>query len=255
LIKLASNAFLATKISFINSVADVCEAVGADVRTVAEAMGLDARIGPAFLDAGIGYGGFCLPKDLAAFRFRADQLGVDLSLLSEVARVNDERPDRLVARMREVLWNLEGKRIALWGASFKPDTDDLRDAPAIRLIRGLRDAGCDVVVYDPVVSANEIISTGASAAADPYEAAMGANAVVLCTEWDILRSVDLVRTARVMEQPVMFDGRNMFDPSAVVAAGFIYAGTGQQIRYPERHEASSEASRTAVPLAGALNER
>ena len=255
LIKLASNAFLATKISFINSVADVCEAAGADVRVVADAMGLDPRIGRAFLEAGIGYGGFCLPKDLAAFQYRASELGVDLSLLSEVARVNNERNDRLISRMRAVLWNLEGKRIAVWGFSFKPDTDDLRDAPALRLIEGLREAGCEVVVYDPVVSDDEIIATGAEAATDPYEAVSGAHAVVLCTEWDELRSVDLERTSRLMEQKVMFDGRNMFDPSAAVDAGFIYVGTGQQIRYPRRVEAPAVASASLPSLATALNER
>jgi len=255
LIKLASNAFLATKISFINAVADVCEATGADVRAVADAMGMDPRIGRAFLEAGIGYGGFCLPKDLAAFRHRASELGVDLALLSEVARVNDERRDRLIGRMREVLWNLEGKTIALWGLSFKPDTDDLRDAPALRLIEGLFQAGCEVRVYDPVVSADVIAATGASAATDPCEAAAGAHAVVLCTEWDELRSIDLDRTGRLMEQKVLFDGRNLFEPNAVLDAGFIYVGTGQAIRYPRRIEAAVAAGGVLAPAAAATNQR
>lgn len=255
LIKLAANAFLATKISFINAVADVCVAVGADVRTVAYAMGLDSRIGRDFLDAGIGYGGFCLPKDLAAFRQRAAQLGVDLALLTEVARVNTERQERLIARMREVLWNLEGKRIALWGLSFKPDTDDVRDAPALSLIKRLREAGCDVVVYDPVVSVEQLEATSAIVAADPYEAATGAHAVVLCTEWEELRLIDLRRTGRVMEQRVMFDGRNMFEPEVVVDAGFVYVGMGQRTRYPERPELATTSRGSSLPLASATKER
>ncbi len=152
LIKLASNAFLATKISFINAVADVCEAAGADVETVASAMGMDPRIGPEFLQAGIGYGGFCLPKDVAAFRYKAAELGVDLSLLAEVARLNATRPDRVIGKLRRILWNLEGKRIALWGLAFKEGTDDLREAPAIRLIALLAESRASVVAYDPVAS-------------------------------------------------------------------------------------------------------
>jgi len=247
LIKLASNAFLATKISFINSVADVCEASGADVRAVADAMGLDSRIGRAFLDAGIGYGGFCLPKDLAAFRYRASEFGIDLALLSEVARVNDERKDRLIARMRRVLWNLEGKRIAMLGLSFKPDTDDLRDAPSLSLIGGLREAGSELVVYDPVVTHKEISATGAMVATDPYSAATGAHALVLCTEWDDLRSLDLTRIGRLMEQKVIFDGRNFFVPGDATDAGFIYVGIGQPIRYP-RQVRPQDVAGDAVPV-------
>jgi UDPglucose 6-dehydrogenase len=251
LIKLASNAFLAT---FINTVADVCEASGADVRAVADAMGMDPRIGRAFLEAGIGYGGFCLPKDLAAFRHRASELGIDLSLLAEVARVNDERMDRLIARMRAVLWNLEG-RIAVWGLSFKPDTDDIRDAPSLRVIEGLLEAGCDVAVYDPVVSHHQISATGATVATDPYSAASGAHAIVLCTEWRDLRAIDLIKTGQLMEQKVMFEGRNLFDPRAAVDAGFTYVGIGQQIRYPRPVEHSDGAVGSVPALATTTNER
>jgi UDPglucose 6-dehydrogenase len=236
LIKLASNAFLATKISFINAVSDVCEAAGADVETVARGMGLDSRIGPEFLRAGLGYGGFCLPKDVAAFRHKAAELGIDLSLLTEVARVNSRRPAAVVAKLRTLLWNLEGKRIAVWGLSFKGGTDDLRGAPALDVIRLLHEAGAEVVGFDPVaMDAAAKVVPELALASDPYEAAEGADAVVLVTDWATFRDVDLVRLRSVIAQPVIVDGRNLLEPSDAVDAGFVYASMGRSTLYPEGH--------------------
>jgi UDPglucose 6-dehydrogenase len=235
LIKLASNAFLATKISFINAVADVCEAAGADVETVASAMGMDPRIGPEFLHAGIGYGGFCLPKDVAAFRYKAAELGVDLSLLAEVARLNDTRLERVIGKLRKVLLHLEGKRIAVWGLAFKNGTDDLREAPAIRLIGLLGESGASVVAYDPV--AREQMSRempDVAVARDLYEAAEGADAVIICTEWPEFADVDLTRLRRLMTQPIIIDGRNMLNPQSVEEAGFVYASMGRLTLQPSR---------------------
>jgi UDPglucose 6-dehydrogenase len=233
LIKLAANAFLATKISFINAIADVCEAAGADVQEVAAAMGMDSRIGPEFLQAGIGYGGFCLPKDVAAFRHKAAELGVDLSLLEQVARVNDARPAQVIAKMRKVLWNLDRKRIAVWGLAFKGGTDDLRSAPALSLVARLGEEGATMVAYDPVTM--ELAKSKVpdlSFAPDPYEAARGADAVLICTDWPEFRDVDLDALRSVMAQPVLIDGRNMMDPRRVVAAGFIYASVGRPTLQP-----------------------
>ncbi len=236
LIKLASNAFLATKISFINAVADVCEAAGADVETVAEAMGLDPRIAPQFLRAGLGYGGFCLPKDVAAFRHKASELGVDLALLGEVAKVNENRRPALVAKLRRILWNLEGKRLAVWGLAFKAGTDDLRDAPALDLIQRLRAAGAEIVAHDPVaMEAAAKLIPDLLLAADPYDAAAEADAVVVATDWPAYQEIDLIKLRATMSQPVVVDGRNLLDPDAVVDAGFVYASVGRPTRYPVGH--------------------
>ena len=236
LIKLASNAFLATKISFINSVADVCEAAGADIETVAEAMGMDPRIGDQFLRAGLGYGGFCLPKDVAAFRHKAGELGVDFSLLSEVQRVNGNRRAAVVAKLRWILWNLQGKRLAVWGLSFKAGTDDLREAPALHLIQLLQSEGADIVAHDPVaMEAAAQLMPGLALAADPYEAASGAHAVVVATEWPAFRDVDPIRLRSGMAQPVVVDGRNFLDSESLVDAGFVYVSVGRPTLYPVGH--------------------
>jgi UDPglucose 6-dehydrogenase len=233
IIKLASNAFLATKVSFVNAVADVCEAAGADVETVAAAMGLDPRIGPQFLRAGIGYGGYCLPKDIAAFRHKGAELGVDLALLEEVARVNRSRRGRVLAKVRDLVWNLEGKRIAVWGLSFKGGTDDVRESPAIGLVAALVAAGAEVATFDPAVdqSAGPLVP-GSVAAADPHAAARGAAAVVVATDWPEFRQVDLPRLASVMQEPVIVDARNLLDARAVRDAGFTYAAMGRPTLHP-----------------------
>jgi UDPglucose 6-dehydrogenase len=236
IIKLASNALLATKISFINSVADVCEAAGADVEIVARGMGLDPRIGPEFLQAGLGYGGFCLPKDVAAFRHKARELGVDFGILSEVARVNEGRIEAVLSKLRTILWNLEGKRVAVWGLAFKAGTDDLREAPAIALVRALRAGGAEVVAFDPVASpaaAKDLPDV--TFAAGPIEAASGANAVVVATEWALFEGVDLAQLRDVMAEPVIVDGRNALDARVAVEAGFVYASVGRATLYPAGH--------------------
>jgi UDPglucose 6-dehydrogenase len=236
LIKHSSNAFLAMKISFINSIADICERTGADVEVVAQAMGLDHRIGSEFLRAGIGFGGECLPKDIQAYRYRADQLGVDFDLLTAVERVNDARIPLFVEKIRSVLWNLEGKQVAVWGLAFKPETDDLRHAPAIRVVRRLMAEGAHVVAHDPVAipAAKHVLAEG-SFSEDPYEAARGAHCVAICTDWPEYAAADLGRLRETMARPVIVDGRNVLHPDVAVAAGFIYASVGRPtVRPPDR---------------------
>jgi UDPglucose 6-dehydrogenase len=228
LIKHASNAFLATKISFINSVADICERTGADVETVAAAMGLDERIGASFLRAGIGFGGECLPKDVRAFRYKADQLGVDFGLLAAVEQVNEARIDAFVEKVRGVVWNLDDKRVALWGLAFKPDTDDLRHSPALDVARRLVDGGAHVTAYDPVaMPAAKTLLSGVEFAADPYDAARDADCLAVCTEWSVFATADLERLRDEMAHPVVVDGRNLMDPATMARAGFTYASMGR----------------------------
>jgi UDPglucose 6-dehydrogenase len=228
LIKHASNAFLATKISFINQLADVCERTGADVETVASAMGLDPRIGAAFLRAGIGYGGACLPKDVQAFRFKAHELGIDFDLLDAVDLVNRSRIPRFIEKVRSVLWNLEGKKVAIWGMAFKPDTDDLRNAPAIEIARQLLAEGADVAVHDPVaMPVAKPMIPDAAFWSTPFEAARDADCLVVCTEWEEYATADLARLRDVMAHPVVVDGRNVFHPEHMASAGFVYASMGR----------------------------
>ena len=228
LIKHASNAFLAAKISFINTVADVCDRIGADVRMVAQAMGLDARIAPSFLQAGIGYGGSCFPKDVAAFTRFAEEIGIDSSLLAAVTRMNRARVDVAVEKLRKTLWILRGKRIGLLGLAFKPHTDDVREAPALALATRLRQEGAETVAYDPHAR------TTARAAApdlvivdDAYQVAAEADALVLATEWPELLSLDWDALKRIMRRPVILDGRNALDRERLQAAGFEYLGMGR----------------------------
>jgi UDPglucose 6-dehydrogenase len=228
LIKHASNAFLATKISFINSVADICERTGADVETVAAAMGIDERIGSSFLRAGIGFGGECLPKDVRAFRYTADQLGVDFGLLAEVERVNLARIDAFVEKVLAVAGDLEDRRVGLWGLAFKPDTDDLRHSPALEVARRLMAGGARVTAFDPVAMAPaKPLLEGVEFAADPYEAAREADCLAICTEWSVFASADLHRLHDAMARPAVVDGRNVMDPVAMAEAGFTYASMGR----------------------------
>jgi UDPglucose 6-dehydrogenase len=228
LAKHACNAFLALKISFVNALARMCERAGADVTDIADIMGSDARIGRAFLNSGLGYGGSCFPKDLLAFERLAHGLGYDFPILREVARINDEALDATVDKIVDALWNLEDKRIALFGLSFKPGTDDLRFAPALGLARRLLDRGASVVGYDPVVSdaATEEVPE-LEVAADPYSAADGAHCVVLCTEWDEFAALDLQKLKDALARPVFVDGRNMFDGDEMLQHGFLYYATGR----------------------------
>lgn len=234
LAKHACNAFLAMKISFMNGIARLCERSGADVVQVAEVMGSDSRIGSAFLRAGLGYGGFCFPKDLGAFDALAKQLGYDFGLLREIKRLNDEALDATAAKVKEVLWNIEGKRIALWGLSFKPDTDDTRLSPALALAEKLLAEGAHVVGYDPHASSNAKSELpDLDLATSALGAAEGAHCVVVATEWGEFLGVDLAKLKEVMAYPVMVDGRNLFEPGAMQKAGFSYYPTGRPAVTPE----------------------
>jgi UDPglucose 6-dehydrogenase len=228
LAKHACNAFLALKISYMNALARVCELAGADIVRVADVMGSDPRIGRAFLDAGLGFGGYCFPKDIQAFEHLASSLGYDFPLLREVARLNQEALEATLAKIEDGLWNLEEKRIALLGLSFKPDTDDVRFAPALALTRRLLEQGASVVGYDPQASSNAKEELPAlEVAMDPYEAAAGAHCLVVCTEWPEFQALDLYHLRSVMSYPLVVDGRNLFDPQAMTAAGFTYFPTGR----------------------------
>jgi UDPglucose 6-dehydrogenase len=231
LAKHASNAFLALKISYANALARLCERLGADVITVADVMGADRRIGRDFLDAGLGYGGFCFPKDLQAFEALSDKVGYRFSLLGEVARINDEAVEAVVDKIKDGLWNIDDKRIALLGLSFKPQTDDVRFAPPLSLARRLLDEGAQVVGHDPqALSAAKEQLPEIDTAYDPYDAVEGAHCVVICTEWPEFRDLDLTRLRRSMAYPVMVDGRNIFDPKEARANGFVYYPTGRPFR-------------------------
>jgi UDPglucose 6-dehydrogenase len=226
--KHACNAFLALKISYVNALARLCERSGADVLAVAEVMGSDPRIGRSFLSAGLGYGGFCFPKDIQAFERLASKLGYDFTILQEIARINDEAIDATVEKLKDALWNLEDKTIALFGLAFKPDTDDVRFSPALSLARRLLDEGAVVVGYDPQATSNAKAEVPELAiAADPYDAARNAHCLVLCTEWDEFKQLDFNRLRETMLYPVLLDGRNLFDPKDMASAGFTYYPTGR----------------------------
>jgi UDPglucose 6-dehydrogenase len=228
LAKHACNAFLALKISYANALARLCERAGADVVAVAEVMGSDPRIGPEFLRAGLGYGGYCFPKDLQAFERLASRFHYDFPLLREIARINDEALEATLEKVREGVWNLEGKRVAVLGLSFKPGTDDVRFSPAVALARRLLAEGATVVGYDPQALANakeELPEL--EVAGDPYEAAAGAHCLVVATDWPAFRALDLARLRAAMTYPLVVDGRNLFDPGEMRAAGFSYYPTGR----------------------------
>lgn len=228
LIKHASNSFLSTKISFINAISIICEKSGADVFKVAEGMGLDKRIGRDFLNAGVGFGGFCFPKDLAAFIGISAKLGYDFRLLQEVANINTEQMLRAAKKLEDLLWNLRDKKIGVLGLAFKPNTDDMRFAPSITIIRELQRQGASVKAYDPVAMERaKVIMPDIEYCDDPYEVADGADGVLLVTEWDEFRGLDLTKMKNSMRQPVFLDGRNVFERDTMEKMGFIYAGIGR----------------------------
>jgi UDPglucose 6-dehydrogenase len=235
LIKHASNAFLATRISFINSVARVCERAGADVELVARGMGLDPRIGAGFLKAGAGYGGSCFPKDVAAFAHRSRELGVEFGILNEVAKVNHEARHAIVGKVRDALWHLDGKRIGVLGLAFKPETDDLREAPAVDVVRELLADGAQVVAYDPVAGehAAELVP-GLEVAGKAVAVAEGAHALVVMTEWQEFHELDPADLRARMAYPILIDARNAMDAEAFTAEGFTVAGVGRPVRNPDR---------------------
>src|SRR3982751_2596962 len=229
LTKYAANAFLAVKISFINEIADLCEAVDADVQDVARGIGLDNRIGPKFLHAGPGYGGSCFPKDTLALLRTATEAGTEQQIVATVVRVNDERKDAMAERVAAALGgNIEGKRIGLLGLAFKPNTDDMRDAPAIPLVKGLVERGATVTAFDPVAREQaERLLDGIDYAADAYAAAEQADAVVVVTEWDEFRALDLDRVAASLAGKTLVDLRNVYDPAEAEEAGLRYFGIGR----------------------------
>ena len=229
MIKYAANAFLATKISFINEVANLCELVGADVSSVAQGMGLDERIGSRFLSAGIGWGGSCFPKDVAALRAVAREYDHEPLLLDATVTVNERQRKRVISKLQRELHTLKGKRVALLGLTFKPNTDDLREAPSVEIAKALDQRGARAVGYDPVAGKKATnLLAGLKVVFDPYEALSGAHAVVLVTEWEELRELDLKRAASLMEAPkLLVDGRNALDPRAVYDAGLLYRGFGR----------------------------
>jgi UDPglucose 6-dehydrogenase len=229
MIKLASNAFLATKISFINEIANVCEEVGADVGEVARGMGADTRIGSSFLRAGIGYGGSCFPKDVSALKMLAGNTGYHFQLLTSVIEVNELQKRRVVGKLEKHLGSLIGKRIALLGLAFKPDTDDMREASSLVLAARLQGEGAEVVAFDPVAveRASEML-TSVEMADSAMAALDGADAVVLVTEWGEFRDLDWAAAAATMTRPLIVDGRNFLDPAAMAGAGFEYEGIGRR---------------------------
>jgi UDPglucose 6-dehydrogenase len=232
LIKHAANAFLSTKISFINMVADLCEKIGADVTAVARGIGSDSRIGSQFLDAGIGYGGYCFPKDLRAFICLAEEHGVDFSLLQEVERINRRRLEVFLRKVRQTLWILQGKTLGVLGLAFKPDTDDVRESVSLKIVKALLEEGCLLRLYDPQAMPNakkEIPETPGQLTycASAYEAARGAQALLLLTEWEEFRQLDLSGLKSLMEVPILVDGRNLFDPGTARRAGFEYVSIGR----------------------------
>jgi len=244
IIKHASNAFLALKISFINAVSNLCEAADANVEQVARGIGLDSRIGPKFLRPGIGYGGSCFPKDVAAFRSVAEQMGVDFNLLSEVEKINVGQKKRFLSKVRAALWTLRGKKLAVLGLAFKGETDDIRESPAIDLVEMLLAEGCSVVAYDPAAMARAQVELPASAqmryANSAYEAAKDADALLILTDWAEFLELDLVKLHEILRYPIVVDGRNLYDPKVMQEHGFTYMSVGRPAAMPVREAVTAD---------------
>jgi UDPglucose 6-dehydrogenase len=235
LIKHASNAFLAMKISFINAVASVCESVGADVNQVVHGVGTDARIGPRFLNPGIGYGGSCFPKDVMAFRSVARESGYDFRLLDEVMAINEDQRQRFLRKVRSALWTLRGKNLGVLGLAFKGGTDDIRESPAIFLVQALLQEGSRITAYDPAAMdrTKEVMTSPIKFANSPYEAAHDADALLILTEWEEFANLDLQRLRRELKYPIVIDGRNLYDPEIMAAQGFTYYSVGRAACLPD----------------------
>ena len=236
LIKHASNAFLAMKISFINAVANVSECVGADIQEVCAGIGSDSRIGPKFLNAGIGYGGSCFPKDVQAFRKVAEECNCDFGLLKEVTKINADQLRRFVKKVQSALWTLRGKKLAVLGLAFKGETDDVRESPAIAIVNHLVKEGASVRAYDPAAMqrADELLPKEAvTLAMDPYDAAAACDALLILTEWKEFAALDLPRLRKILRHPIILDGRNLFDPQKVAKAGFAYYSIGRPAATPD----------------------
>lgn len=232
LIKHAANSFLALKISYINAISAICEATNADVELVAEGIGMDARIGRSFLNAGLGYGGSCFPKDIAAFIAISDQLGVPFELLKEVQKINQQQLDRFINRVRKSLWVLAEKKIAVWGLSFKPNTDDVRCSVALDLVARLVNEGAEVIAYDPkgMERVKQLpIGSKIKLVDSPEAAAVGAEALIIATEWPEFANVDFKAVKESMQSALIFDGRNLLDPETMNRHGFEYHGIGRGV--------------------------
>ncbi len=230
LIKYASNAFLAMKISFINAVATLCESVGADVDQVKEGIGADSRIGRQFLNPGLGYGGSCFPKDLSAYRAVARECGYDFRLLEEVMHINNEQRERFLRKVRHALWTLKGKRLGVLGLAFKGGTDDVRESPAIAVVKALISEGCKIQAYDPAATGNarEMLgSDGIEYVESAMDAARSADALLVLTDWDEFRAIDLKILHALLRYPIVIDGRNMFSPDEMAEHGFLYTSVGR----------------------------
>jgi len=250
LIKHACNSFLAVKISYANLIADICEKMGADVEEVMRAMGLDPRIGPAFLAPGLGFGGFCLPKDIQAFIRLGEKAGVDVSLLRDAEQINKRRIDHFLTKATHWLWTLKDKRIGVLGLSFKPNTDDIRFAPAMELIGRLLQEHAQVRVYDPQAMAKtRELFPAIHYGADPYEVAEGSEALMIVTEWDSFKELDWPRIRDLMQRPLVLDGRNLLNGKEMVAMGFEYQGVGVP---PAETWGAEAAQRAEIPLAQKL---
>jgi len=228
MIKYASNAFLATKISFINEVANLCEQVGADVQVVAKAVGLDGRIGPKFLHAGPGYGGSCFPKDTVGFLKVAEAAGTDLEIIRAAVEVNRKQRERMVQKVIDAVGDLTGKTIGVLGLSFKPRTDDVREAPAVHVIRDMQKRGASIRAYDPAATDNaRQVLDGVEYCDDAYGVCQGCHALVFMTEWNEFRELDMIRIKKLLKEPVIIDTRNIYDPEDMDQLGFRYSGVGR----------------------------
>jgi UDPglucose 6-dehydrogenase len=235
LIKHACNAFLALKISFINAVASVCESVGANVNQVVHGIGADTRIGPRFLNPGIGYGGSCFPKDVMAFRAVAHEHGYDFRLLDEVMHINEEQRHRFLRKVNSALWTLRGKRLAVLGLAFKGGTDDIRESPAIAIVQSLLQQGSKVTAYDPAAMkrTREVLGDQIAYATSSYQAAHDADALLILTEWEEFANLDLARIRQELKYPIVIDGRNLYHPEVMAARGFTYYSVGREAAHPD----------------------
>jgi len=230
IIKHAANSFLATKISFINALSNICEKVGADVVEVAKGIGLDKRISMSFLNAGIGYGGSCFPKDVNAFIHICDKLGYDFGLLREVRKINEGQQDVIIKKIETMVWNLRGKTIGVLGLSFKPNTDDIRSAPSINIIERLQDLGCKIRAYDPkAMDKAKKVLENVKFCKDAYDAAKTSDCLLVLTEWNEFKELDFKKLKKLLHQPVIVDGRNVYDPKRMKKMGFRYSGIGRKL--------------------------
>ncbi|MDA1196441.1 MAG: UDP-glucose/GDP-mannose dehydrogenase family protein [Nanoarchaeota archaeon] len=228
IIKYASNAMLATRISFMNEIAALCEKTGADIKDVAEGMGLDKRIGPRFLQAGIGYGGSCFPKDVKALAKTLEQHDLKSTVITAVEQVNEQQKKSLLPKVKKLVPDLNGKTIAIWGLAFKPKTDDIREAPSITIINQLQEAGATIKAFDPEAEETaKTILQNITYTKDPYEAAIDADALIIVTEWNEFRNLDLKKVKELLNAPNIVDGRNIYDPKDMEKLGFNYIGVGR----------------------------